>query len=188
MFGENEDFFTLKGLTQTVADTLFIEFTYEADHKPFLHPYQTATILCDGEAVGYLGKLAYEIQDELDMRVPAYVAEINLKALTKYYGKSPVYQPLPKFAVENRDLALVMDKEITCAQVERVIFETCDYITSVKLFDVYEGVQLPPKKKSMAFTVVFTPKDEEFKAEMIDGFVSDILKNLGEKYGVVLRA
>lgn len=188
VFGENEDFFTLKGLTQTVADTLSIEFTYEADHKPFLHPYQTATILCDGEAVGYLGKLAYEIQDELDMRVPTYVAEINLKALTKYYGKSPVYQPLPKFAVENRDLALVMDKEITCAQVERVIFETCDYITSVKLFDVYEGVQLPPKKKSMAFTVVFTPKDEEFKAEMIDGFVSDILKNLGEKYGVVLRA
>lgn len=188
VFGENEDFYTLKGLTQTVADTLGIEFRYYAAQKTFLHPYQTAMITCEGEVVGYLGKLAYEIQSELDMRVPAYVAEIDLKALTKYYGKSKTYTPLPKFAVENRDLALVMEKHVTCEQVEDVIKESCDYITSVKLFDVYEGIQLPPTKKSMAFSVVFTPKDEEFKAETVDGFVAEILKNLGEKYGVLLRS
>ncbi|MBQ3665756.1 MAG: phenylalanine--tRNA ligase subunit beta [Lachnospiraceae bacterium] len=188
VFGENEDFFTLKGLTQTVSDTLGVEFRYSAVEKPFLHPFQTAAITCEGEVVGYLGKLAYEIQSELDMRVPAYVAEIDLKALTKYYGNSKTYTPLPKYLVENRDLALVMDKQVTCEMVEDVIKESCDYITSVKLFDVYEGIQLPPSKKSMAFSVVFTPQDEEFKAETVDGFVTEILKNLGEKYGVVLRS
>lgn len=188
VFGSEEDFFTLKGLTQTVADTLSLHFTYETGEKTFLHPYQTARIFCEGEEIGYLGKLAYELQEELDMRVPAYVAELDMEKLEKYYGSSPVYTPLPKFTVENRDLALVMDKAITCAQVEKVITEACDYVTSVKLFDVYEGVQLPPDKKSMAFSVVFTPREEEWTTEKVDGLVNTILEKLGEQYGIALRA
>lgn len=56
-----------------------------------MHPYQTAEIFCEGERVGYLGKLSYEIQDELDMRVPAYVMEIDLAALKKWYGKEQIF-------------------------------------------------------------------------------------------------
>ena len=65
---------------------------------------------------------------------------------------------------------------------------SCDYITKIELFDIYEGAQLGENKKSLAFSVVFTPRDEEFKPEVIDGFVSSILKNLEEKYGITLRA
>ena len=187
VFGENESFFTLKGLAETVADTLCLEFTYEASTKTFLHPYQTATILCEGEAVGFLGQVTYEIQDELDMRVPAYVMEIDLKSLTKYYGKEQVFTPIPKFAEEKRDFAFVVDKEITCAQIENGIKEACDYVTAVKLFDVYEGSQLPENMKSMAFNVVFTPREEEFKAKKVEGFVENILANLKDKLGVTLR-
>ena len=187
VFGENESFFTLKGLAETVADTLCLEFTYEASTKTFLHPYQTATILCEGEAVGFLGQVTYEIQDELDMRVPAYVMEIDLKSLTKYYGKEQVFTPIPKFAEEKRDFAFVVDKEITCAQIENGIKEACDYVTAVKLFDVYEGSQLPENMKSMAFNVVFTPREEELKAKKVEGFVENILANLKDKLGVTLR-
>lgn len=66
VFGEKESFYTLKGLAETVADALNVSFTYEAAERTFLHPYQTAEIFCEGERVGYLGKLSYEIQDELD--------------------------------------------------------------------------------------------------------------------------
>ena len=90
VFGENESFYTLKGLAETVADALNVSFTYEAAERTFLHPYQTAEIFCEGERVGYLGKLSYEIQDELDMRVPAYVMEIDLAALKKWYGKEQI--------------------------------------------------------------------------------------------------
>ena len=91
-------------------------------------------------------------------------------------------------AVEKRDFCFVMDKALTCAQVENAIKESCDYITDIELFDLYEGAQLGADKKSMAFSVVFTPRDEEFTQEKIDGFVDTILKNLSEKYGAVLRA
>ena len=81
-----------------------------------------------------------------------------------------------------------MDKEITCAQIEKEIAASCEYITKIELFDIYEGIQLGLNKKSLAFSVVFTPKDEEFKPEVIDGFVDTILTNLKEKYGATLRA
>ena len=188
VFGEKESFFTLKGIAETVADTLCLDFTYEAATKTFLHPYQTAEIICEGITVGYLGKVSYEIQDELDMRVPAYVMEIDLKLLSQWYGRSQTFEPLPKFAEEKRDFAFVVDKEITCGQIENGIREACKMVTDVKLFDVYEGVQLPPNKKSMAFSVVFTPKEEEFTAKVVESYVEKILKNLDKKLGVSLRA
>jgi len=188
VFGENEDFYSIKGLVETVADALDITFEYEAANKTFLHPYRTAKILCNGKEIGYVGQVIYEIIDELDMRVNSYVAEIDLKELTAYYGKARKFIPLPKYPVEKRDLCFVMDKKITCAQIEKSILETCSYITDIQLFDIYEGLQLGVDKKSMAFSVVFTPGEEELTSAFVDGQVEAILKNLDEKYGVVLRA
>ena len=187
VFGENESFFTIKGMAETVADTLDIEFEYETAAKPYLHPYQTAKIICDGDEVGYLGKISYEIKDELDMRVDGYIMEIDLKKLTKWYGKSQVFVPISKYAQEKRDFAFVVDKGITCAQIENGIKEACEYVTDITLFDVYEGIQLPADKKSMAFTVVFTPKDEEFTTKMIESYVNDVLDHLSKSLGVALR-
>ncbi len=188
VFGKEESFFTLKGFAQTVAQTLGLTFTYEAGTRSFLHPYQTAEIFCEGENVGYLGTLAYEIADEMDMRVPAYLLEMDLKKLSQWYGKPQVFVPLPKYAEEKRDFAFVADKGITCAQIEMAICESCSYVTDVHLFDVYEGVQLGADKKSMAFSVVFTPKDEEFTAEIVESYVKKILKHLERDLGVTLRA
>ena len=187
IFGENESFFTLKGLAELVAETLNITFSYAPAKKTFLHPYQTAEVICEGETVGYLGKLSYEIQDELDMRVPAYVMELDLRVLSKWYGKERKFVPLPKFAEEKRDLAFVVDKQVTCEQMVNGIKEACDYVTEVTLFDVYEGIQLPMNKKSMAFSVVFTPREEELNAKVMEGLMEQILTQMKEKLDATLR-
>ena len=187
VFGEDESFFTIKGLAETVADALDVKFTYKPAQKPFLHPYQTAEVFCDGQKIGYLGQVRYEICDELDMRVPAYVMELDLRVLSQWYGKDRVFTPISKFDDEKRDFAFVVDKDITCEQIENGIREACDYVSDVTLFDVYEGVQLPPNKKSMAYSVVFTPKDEELKTKKVEGFVKDILAHLKETAGITLR-
>ena len=187
IFGENESFFTLKGLAELVAETLNITFSYAPAKKTFLHPYQTAEVICEGETVGYLGKLSYEIQDELDMRVPAYVMELDLRVLSKWYGKERKFVPLPKFAEEKRDLAFVVDKQVTCEQMVNGIKEACDYVTEVTLFDVYEGIQLPMNKKSMAFSVVFTPREEELNAKVMEGLMEQILTQMKENLDATLR-
>ena len=192
VFGKEESFFTLKGIAETVADTLLISFKYETPKTeiPYLHPYQSAEIIdaATGEKVGYLGKVTYEIQDELDAREPMFVMEIELSLLEKYYGTVPKFTPIPKFSDELRDLALVMDKKVLCGEVEDAIREACKFVKEVKLFDVYEGKQIGEDKKSMAFTVRFVPEEEEFTGEMIDGYVKKILKNLKNKLEVELRS
>ena len=187
IFGEEESFYKLKGFAKIVADCFDLKFTYEAATKPFLHPYQTAEIFCNDEKIGYLGKVSYEIMDDLDMRVPSFVMELDLSLLSKYYANEQKFIPLPKFAIEKRDFAFVVDKDVSCAAIENGIKEACKYVTEVKLFDVYEGLKLGLNKRSMAFSVVFTPQNEEFNDEKIEGYVNKILKNLEAKLGVTLR-
>ena len=188
LFGQKESFFTMKGVAEKVASVLHVEFKYTAAQNTFLHPYQTANVLVGDEVVGYFGKLAYDISDDCDLRMPVYLMELDLELLSKYYGKTAKFIPLPKFAEEQRDLAIVVDKTVTCGELEDTIKESCKYVTSIKLFDIFEGAQIGEGKKSMAFNVVFTPKDEEFAADSVDGFVKKILKNMNRKFGAELRS
>ena len=188
IFGEQESFFTLKGMAERLAETMFGHFVYEPAVKPFLHLHQAADILCEGEKVGYLGKVAYEVAEDLDLRSDAYLLELDLKKLSALCDKKEVFTPLPKFPEEKRDLALVMGKEVTCGQVEEVIRNACSHVGDIKLFDVYEGGQIPQDKKSMAFTIQFLPGEEAFEADSVDRFVKKILKNLKYHLDIDLRS
>lgn len=188
VFGEKESFFTLKGLAEKVAETLYLKFDYETGEKTFLHPYQTATIFCQGVEIGYMGKVAYEVAEQLDLRTSAYLLEIDMKTVSERKADKATFVPLSRFPEESRDLALVMNKEITCGQVEDVIRKSCNNIKGIRLFDVYEGEQIPRDKKSMAFKVDFVPGEEAFEADSVDKFVKKILKNLKFHLDIDLRS
>lgn len=179
------DFFDMKGVVEGVAQALHTKFEYEPFKKPYLHPGKTAKVTCEGAEIGYLGMLSPEIAEELALERPVYLAELDYEEL-KRHEKPFRYVPLPKYAEVTRDLALICGKELTCAQIEREIYAACKYVSEVRLFDVYEGAQVESGKKSMAFTVVFTPKDEPIESKA-DGFVKKILGNLKFKLNVSLR-
>lgn len=188
IFGAKEDFYQMKAIANTIALSLDVTFTYEAAKYTFLHPYQTAEVFCEGEKIGYFGKLAYDIQNDLNMRTSAFIMELDLEAISKYFGKKRTFVPLPKFPDEYRDLAFVMDKEITFAQVETCMRNACKYIKEVALFDIYEGNQIPEGKKSMAFKVTFQAKEEALDAEAVQNMVNKICKKLNNELGVDLRS
>ena len=171
-----------------MAETLYLKFDYETGEKTFLHPYQTATIFCQGVEIGYLGKVAYEVAEQLDLRTSAYLLEIDMKTVSERKADKATFVPLSRFPEESRDLALVMNKEITCGQVEDVIRKSCNSIKGIRLFDVYEGEQIPRDKKSMAFKVDFVPGEEAFEADSVDKFVKKILKNLKFHLDIDLRS
>lgn len=179
------DFFDIKGVTECIASTLNTRFEYEPCEKPFLHPGITARVLCDGVEVGYLGMLSPEISEELALERLCYVAELDYEELKKH-AKPFKYIPLSKYAEVTRDLALTCDKEITCGQIKSEIYSACKYVSNVYLFDVYEGEQIEKGKKSMAFKITFTPKDEPIESK-VDGFVKKILGNLKFKLDITLR-
>ena len=188
IFGAQESFYTMKSIANTIAESMDIQFAYEKEEKSFLHPYQTVAIFCEGEKIGYFGKLAYDIQNELNMRTGAFLMEIDLDLLSAWYGKKRVFSSLSKYAEEKRDLAFVMDKEITFGQVEDCIRRANKYIKEIRLFDVYEGGQIPEGKKSMAYTITFAPKEEAFNAEEVQKFVDKICRTLKNDLDIDLRA
>ena len=123
-----------------------------------------------------------------DMRTGAFVLEMDLERLSKWYDKKRVFKALSRFPEEKRDLAFVMNKDITFGQVEECIKRANKYIKEIRLFDVYEGGQIPEGKKSMAYTITFAPKDEALDAEMVQKFVDKICRTLKNDLDIDLRA
>ncbi len=178
-------FFELKGITESIAAMLNTKFDYEPFEKPFLHPGITAKISCEGEEIGYVGMLSPAIAEELALDRAVYVAELDYEKMQKH-TKPFKYVPLSKFPEITRDLALTCDRQTTCAEIEKEIFAACKLVSEVKLFDVYVGEQVGDGKKSMAFKITFTPKDEPLE-DRIDGFIKKILNNLKFKLNIELR-
>ena len=126
------------------------------------------------------------ISEELALERKVFIAEIDYEALMSC-ARPFRYNALPKFPEVTRDLALVADMDVTCGQIEKAIYSACKYVTDVRLFDIYIGAQVGEGKKSMAFTVTFTPADEAITPEKCDGYVKKILGNLSRNLNVALR-
>ncbi len=185
--GAGEDLCTAKGAFEAFAAAFGLTFSYTPAAKPFLHPGKCAAVYCKDAYVGYLGELAPDLAQELSVEVPLYIGELDYAALAESLNAQPQYVPLPKFPEVHRDLAFVAGEEVTCAEAEKVISESCKYVTSVRLFDIYRGEQVGEGKKSMAFSLTFTPAEKAISPEDADGYVRRILKAMQEKLGAQLR-
>ncbi len=190
IWGAKCDFFDMKGAVESVLKNFHLTVKYERAKKPFLHPGVSAELYLGATEVGYLGELDPAIALSLGLDKKVYLAELDLETLKEQADTAVRYTNLPKFPAVKRDLALIADEKYTCAEIEEVLLHSCKYVTDAHLFDVYRGGQVPTGKKSMAFTLTFTPDDHAEKAftpEVLDVFVKKILGNLKFKLGVELR-
>ena len=188
IWGGKQDFFDMKGAVEHLASAFHLNFTFVRAQKPYLHPGVSAEIILDGKTVGCIGELDPGIAASLGLDKKVYLGELDLNALE--LDDRVRYTNLPKFPAVKRDLALIADEALTCAQIEDVLMHSCKYVTEAKLFDVYRGGQVPEDKKSMAFTLTFTPDanvEKAFTPETLDGYVKKILGNLKCKLGIELR-
>ena len=193
-FGDNEDFFSLKGAMEVLGRAFGLTFDYErANDVPWLHPGISAHILCNGKRIGCFGKLANDVTAELKLPKDSknnqkiFLGEIDYVAMMEQVDPHFRYQPIPEFDTVQRDLALVANEEVTCGDIVKEIHKACPRVGDVELFDVYRGDQLGEGKKSMAFTLHFVPADKALSAEEIDRFVKKILGNLKYRLGVEIR-
>ena len=187
VWGGAEDFFTAKGAFEAFAAELGLQFSYAPAERPYLHPGKCAAVLLNGKEIGVLGELAPDLAEELSVEVPLYLGELDYAAVAEQADAAVHYAPLPAFPEVRRDLALLAEESVSCAEVEKVIAESCKYVTATHLFDVYRGAQIGEGKKSMAFTVTFTPREKAISPEDADGYVRRIVKALGEKLGLSQR-
>ena len=189
LWGEG-DFFDLKGAIEAIAEAFALKFSYVRGTKPFLHPGATALIKLGEKEVGWMGELHPTVAEELALEKAVYLAELDYALLSKKFRKGIGYRPISKFPTVKRDLAVVVEEKVTCAELEACILRACKAAKRAELFDVYRDARIGEGKKSMAFRITFEPDraaEKPLSPETVDGFFHKIVGNLKHNLGAELR-
>ena len=190
MYGEDRDFFALKGVVENLFDTLGIE-DYDVTackDNPTFHPGRCAVISKDGEEIGIIGEIHPLVCANYGINTRVYVGRLRMRKLYALQGAEKKYHPLPKFPASTRDLALLCDDSLPVLTMEKAIKAAAGKILEkVELFDVYKGSQIADGKKSVAFNLTLRSDDRSLTAEEADADVKSILELLQSELNAVLR-
>lgn len=191
MYGENRDFYTLKGVVEELFKTLGITgYHYEAEklHGTY-HPGRCANIVFgDNHILGTIGEVHPNVLKNYDIEVPAMVAELDFNMIMQITRVDKKFVGVPKYPASTRDLAVLVKKDVTNKQILDIINKNGGkLLESVKVFDVYTGMQIKPGYKSMAYALVFRASDRTLVEEDVTRAMTKILKKLELELEAELR-
>lgn len=190
MYGDDKDFFTLKGVVENLLDTLAIrEYDVDANSDdPTFHPGRCAVLSKDGEEFGIIGEVHPLVCANYGINTRVYVGKLKLRKLFAMMDTQRSYVPMPKFPASTRDLALLCDDALPVMTMEKAIKAAAGKILEkIELFDVYKGSQIAEGKKSVAFNISMRASDRTLTDEEVNGAMSKILKAL-EELGAQIRS
>ena len=189
-YGDDMDFYTLKGTVEELLDALRVkdvEYVPVKDN-PSYHPGRCAAVYAGGRYLGVFGQVHplvarnYGVSDEL------YAAELDFPAIFECRTTEVYYTPLPRFPAVMRDISVVCDDALTAGELAKCIRKAGgEYLESVEVFDVYKGSNIPEGKKSISFSLALRAEDQTLTDTHADEAVAGILSALEEQYGVKLR-
>ena len=189
MYG-NGDFFYMKGVVEEFFEKIGMHGRESYDPnagKPFLHPGRQANIIYAGKVVGFLGEVHPEVADTYGIGERAYVAVIDMPEIMEFASFDRKYEGIAKYPAVTRDISMVVPKSILVGQIEEVIADKGGaHLESYQLFDLYEGAQIKPGYKSVAYSIVFRAKDRTLEDADVSVAMDKILKGL-EALGIELR-
>ncbi|MEE1002497.1 MAG: phenylalanine--tRNA ligase subunit beta [Acutalibacteraceae bacterium] len=180
-YGENYDYFDLKGAVEELIAALNIkDFDIEpVSDIPWYHPGRCAKLMLGGDELGYLGEIHPVAVKNYGIGTKVYCATLDFETLFKHSGAEKIYHKMPRFPATSRDLALICDKDLPVVTMEKAIKNAAPkLIEQVNLFDVYTGNQVESGKKSVAYNIVLRACDRTLTDEETDGAIKKILKAL----------
>ncbi|VVO12828.1 phenylalanine--tRNA ligase subunit beta [Pseudomonas fluorescens] len=182
------DFFDVKADVEAVLGFAgaLDSFTFVPGKHPALHPGQTARIEREGREVGYVGAIHPELSKTLGLDRPVFVFELVLAEVA--LGKMPKFQELSRFPEVRRDLALLADKDVAASAVLDVIRENAgEWLTDLRLFDVYQGKGIDPHRKSLAVGLTWQHPSRTLNDDEVNTTTQNILTSLEQRLNATLR-
>ena len=190
MYGDG-DFFTMKGFVEEFLERVGIRGRkmYDTDDlKPFLHPGRQARIKVGDSLIGYLGEVHPLVADTYGIGERAYVAVLDMPTVTELADFDYKYTGIARFPAVGRDISMLVPKDVTAGQIETVLIQRGGKIMeNCSLFDVYEGMQVRPGFKSMAYSLSFRAADHTLKDDEITAVMKKIWNGL-ESLGIEIRS
>jgi len=161
-------------------------FRFLPGEHPALHPGQTARIERDGRLVGFLGAMHPELAKTLDLDQPVYLFELVLAEVAQ--GRLPKFSELSRFPEVRRDLALLIDRDVVATAVLESIREAAgEWLTDLRLFDVYHGKGIDPHRKSLAVGLTWQHPSRTLNDDEVNNTTQNILSSLEERFNATLR-
>ena len=142
-----------------------------------------------GKRLAMIGTVTRKLLKQFDIDNAVYFADINwIEVMRSIRSLKVSFKELPKFPAVRRDLALLVDKNVQFAQIEKLVFDADrKLVKSVNLFDVYEGKHLEAGKKSYAISITLQDENQTLNDKVIDKVMQKIIKSLEERAGARLR-
>lgn len=183
-------FFDVKGIVEQYLKNVAVagEVSYVADHdRQGMHPGRSADVLLDGDVIGFIGQIHPTTAEEFKIK-ETYVFELNLTKIIHAEKKLQHYDVISKYPAITRDIAILVNKEVSNTEVLNVINETKQKnLIKVELFDVYEGKNLEKGMKSLAYQFTYQDTNDTLQEDAINDEFSKVIKNLEEKLNVTVR-
>ena len=192
-YGAVESFFTVKETLEAFASANGLKFRFERGNCGWLHPGINAKIYCQGENIGYLGKLRYEIVEGLNIAegkksdLNIILAELNYSALSAMLRRDIKYTPATGFASAKRDISLIVDRIIQCVNIEDTIRASSKLVDNVTLIDHFESEKLGFENKSLTFSIIYADKNGDVSDKTADAETEKIVKALKDEFGAIRR-
>jgi phenylalanyl-tRNA synthetase beta chain len=185
------DFYDLKGDLEALFTVLHLpkaSVNFVAAEHSALHPGQSAKILINDVAAGWIGVLHPRLADALDLSTEVVLFELSLEPLLN--PNVPRYKQISKYPQIRRDLSLIADIKVTAAQIEGAVREVVDakLLKRVDIFDVYTGETIPAGKKSLAIALTLQDDRRTLVDNEINTLISAIMKKLDDAFAIILRA
>lgn len=189
VYGEDEDFFTTKGIAEEIMDKCGVEarFTALRSDKTF-HTGRCAEITAGGKVLGVCGEIHPMVTENYGVgKNRIYMLILKIDELLESSCPEIKYTALPRFPASVRDLSLVCDDDVSNGEIEELISSRAKHLESIRLFDMYTGEQIPDGKKSLSYKLTFRKQDGTLTDEESDRIVGKVIDALAEK-GITLRA
>ncbi len=188
--GATVDYFLIKGLVERLAAGLHCRLDYAPADESFLHPGKSAALKDqEGHTLGWLGEVHPLVLQAYDLQGSAVAAEIRMRELTEVSGAMGAFRDLIAYPVVEQDIALVVDADMPAAEVVGQLRDAAgELLKDVAVFDVYEGSQIPPGKKSLALRLSFRAHDRTLSDTEVTEIRDRMLAQVAEALGARLRA
>ncbi len=190
------DFYDLQGCVENILDLLRIpDPSFRVGvHEPFLHPGKSCGVFSGEDPIGFLGEVHPDILsrmsfgDTLRQGVPVIVCEMDLDLLAAKYSVKTNFRPLPRFPSSSRDVAFLVRVEVEAAELLRAATDPAEeLLEKVKVFDVYEGKNIPAGTRSLGLRFSYRSTDRTLTDDEVNEVHTRIVKKIIHMSGASVR-
>lgn len=196
MYGDDVDFYTLKGLIENVLEVSNVnsyDIQKETQNESY-HPGRCANIKVGIDVIATIGEVHPEVLMNYDINKKCYLAEVNITKIVKYSKQNKKYHEVPKFPAVERDIAIIVDESIEVGEIEKAITRKArkllkgkKSLEELKLFDIYRDEKIGENKKSVAYSLLFRDLSKSLSDDEINPVMEEITKELENKFNAELR-